>query len=274
MLSAVALFKTPEALEKDFFLAVLKGQLDEVKEKFSKNKMNVNCANAEGYTPLHIAAKNGHVTLCEWLLDQGAYINAANPEGGVVRGSFGTYGVRTEDKKIEIKVQENGNGQTPLHLAVESNFLDVARLLLNRGARVDGKDIRDRTPLYFAIGLEHTEMVALLVQFKADIHAPAGKLGCSFLNRAVNSGNLEIVKLLIENGADINDRRGIYGESETAMHMAVEDEKKEILEYLLEKGADTNIINSRNQTPLQLTKYQNYEDLLYEFGKVGRNYSI
>jgi len=80
---------------------------------------NINAVKIEQKeTPLHIAIRYGHKEVAEFLLNEGANINAL------------------ERRKW-----------TPLHTAVKSGKMEVAELLLDRGANVNSVDKKGRTPL-------------------------------------------------------------------------------------------------------------------------------
>ncbi len=69
----------------------------------------------------------------------------------------------------------------------------------------------------------------------------------SLLLEASFWGHFEIVKFLVENGANIN-YKNYYGNS--ALMCASENNELEIIHFLLENGADINIKNDYNETPL------------------------
>lgn len=82
-------------------------------------------------------------------------------------------------------------------------------------------------------------------------------MGYTPLMCAVEKGNIEIVKLLIENGADVNVKSG----RGTALHIAVEYGYPDIVRLLLDKGAEVSILGSPGPaadspqgTPLQIAR--------------------
>ena len=114
--------------------------------------------NLNGETPLTCAARAGHVSICEQLLEEGASINQT------------TQYVH----------------QTPLHVAVEHGNTDVVEYLINRGADVQIADNVNISPLYTAIKGGNSYIVHMLINAGCDVnlgsqdHAPvflAARLG-------------------------------------------------------------------------------------------------
>ncbi|AGJ98777.1 Ankyrin repeat domain protein [Wolbachia endosymbiont of Drosophila simulans wNo] len=104
---------------------------------------NINAVKIEQKeTPLHIAIRYGHKEVAEFLLNEGANINAL------------------ERRKW-----------TPLHTAVKSGKMEVAELLLDRGANVNAVDNLDMTPLHFALKYNREELVRLLLDRGANVNS-------------------------------------------------------------------------------------------------------
>ena len=59
-------------------------------------------------------------------------------------------------------------GRTPLHWAASYNSLDVARLLIDRGAEVDARDEDGRTPLHYAARPSCLDVARLLIEHGAN----------------------------------------------------------------------------------------------------------
>jgi ankyrin repeat protein len=132
----------------------------------------------------------------------------------------------------------------PLRDAVMES-LPVTKALLEAGAAVDGTLFDAGTALQSAMDYKDSpeDMVELLLSFGADPNAPPGFLGTA-LEAAILKNKLEIVDLLLENGADVNQVDGNnFG---TALITAIElhhsGQDLSLVKRLLNLGADPNAV--------------------------------
>lgn len=143
--------------------------------------------------------------------------------------------------------------RTPLMNAVSYNYLDIARALLDSGARTDvhsGRFGDDGTALHIAARDGSVDMVALLLDGGADVNAREA-CGATPLHWAVsveNMGRESVVELLLDRGAEIDTPRKQDGE--TALKMAINKGDMRMFEILLERGAGIEVRGRLNETPL------------------------
>lgn len=109
------------------------GNLVKVKELVSQEPQLIPARDKFGGTPLHVAAAFGHKEVAEFLLANGADINAT----------------------MEFDV-------TPLHLAAGYGYKDVAELLLAKGADANARNKYGQTPLDVALCKNQSVVAALL----------------------------------------------------------------------------------------------------------------
>lgn len=83
--------------------------------------------------------------------------------------------------------------------------------------------------------------------------------GASALWVAAGAGHLNIVKLLIEHGADINHHTKNVS---TPVRAACFDGRLDIIRYLMDHGADINLANGYNNTCLMITSYKGHADVV------------
>lgn len=135
-----------------------------------------------------------------------------------------------------------------LRKAAIKGRLKRAKKLLAEGADVDFKDVNKLTPLYFAAMHGHVEIARGLLDKGADPNiAREDSLGPPLV-RAAYDGDLKMLALLLEKGADINN---IDYSRRTALHAAIDRGMRETAAFLIEKGANTNTQDRLGNTPLK-----------------------
>ena len=146
----------------------------------------------------------------------------------------------------------NDAGETPLLLASRYDHAQVARALLSSGADVNARDKRGFTPLMRAVLNGSVETVKTVMEFKPDLNAQTtdpdpNTSGSTALMYAVAKDRKEIVDMLLDAGADINESDVNVG---PALTWAAYYDREELVADLLERGADPNVSNSVGGTPL------------------------
>ncbi|WP_342273367.1 ankyrin repeat domain-containing protein [Spiroplasma endosymbiont of Acasis viretata] len=144
---------------------------------------------------------------------------------------------------------------------------------LNENFKIDS-NIEDKetfcSPLYYAVNNNNIEIVKLLLENDADINEQDIN-GSTPLHWAIECNNIEIVKLLLENDADIN-AQDINGCA--PLHWAIECNNIEIVKLLLENDADINAQEKSLATPLHLSIYTNNFDMIKLLLEKGADLNI
>ncbi|MEM9848403.1 MAG: ankyrin repeat domain-containing protein [Bacteroidota bacterium] len=172
-----------------------------------------------------------------------------------VKELIATTDVNCIDPKPDHKEMKEGNSRyyyldprTPLVAAARIGNLEIGKLLVAAGAKVDFQAPRDETPIMAAAESNALDFVKFLHQKGADINKKQRGEG-SVLSVAARSGSLDVVKYLLAEGADI--QANVAGEG-TPLSVASRSGHLEVVKYLLSKGADINSDTRGEGTPLSV----------------------
>lgn len=221
---------TPE--DEAFVKIIQSNNLQQVKDYLEHHpQINKESVDANGNTFLHFAATQANSLILELLLSQ--FQNLIN--------------------------NENKNKETPLMLAAQSQFVDNARKLILAGANLMSVDSQKRSILHYTANSNNLEMLNLILN---NIKNPnlTDNLNMTALDIVALNGNTDMAQRLLEALADPNIRTRDKGY--TALHFAVESKNINTVKLLLKFNANKTIINNENQTPKDLAEKLNLSDIV------------
>jgi len=162
---------TTTGIEPNIFEAAATGRAELVKQFVSRNPELVKAYSPDGWTALHL--NFGNLEVVKVLLDNGADINAVSKNtlsATPLQGAAAFQKVDLAQLLIARGANVNCHGQegvTPLHEAAGSGQIEFARLLLDHGANIDAKDDNGKTPLAIALEYKQADMATFLREHKA-----------------------------------------------------------------------------------------------------------
>ena len=184
-----------------------------------------------GCTPagdIHAAAKAGDTAEMERILER-------NP--GLIDG-------------------QDGDMNTPLHLAVDEGHLEAASLLIEKGADINVANYRKETPLHIAANEGRADLTRLLLDSGSDIDL-RNMHDRIPLFLACNWGNdLETVRLLVDAGSDVNDKNS---RGEVVFTYTLYFGRKDIIDLLIDSGGVMPEDEISLQRILYVTAYNGME---------------
>ncbi|XP_059551508.1 ankyrin-2 isoform X20 [Myotis daubentonii] len=231
----------------------------EVVKYLLENGANQSTATEDGFTPLAVALQQGHNQAVAVLLE--------NDTKGKVRLPALHIAARKDDTKsaalllqsdhnadVQSKMMVNRtteSGFTPLHIAAHYGNVNVATLLLNRGAAVDFTARNGITPLHVASKRGNTNMVKLLLDRGGQIDAKT-RDGLTPLHCAARSGHDPAVELLLERGAPLlaRTKNGL-----SPLHMAAQGDHVDCVKHLLQHKAPVDDVTLDYLTALHVAAH-------------------
>jgi len=148
----------------------------------------------------------------------------------------------------------DSDGLTALTHAIKNNHLECVKLLIEQGADVNKVNLLEDdgvtsrlTPLFYATRLGNPHIVNALIQAGADVrHDFKNGLTALHIVASKNDEDLDIARLLLDNGADVNARytdiKSIYisDRDSTPLNDAIQNTHTNLIRLLVERGADMN----------------------------------
>lgn len=215
----------------------------EIAKLLIEHNSDINIKNKDGKNMIMIACEKGNEEMFNLLIENNADINEKSSWGAsalIYASEKGNINIMKYliDNGIDVNGKADDNGDTPLLWAVTGqNPYEASKLLIENGANVNATNYGGVAPATI-LAASTPKVVKLLKDNGAD-------LDTKFLDYyppiaiAAGAGNLEIVKALVENGADVN-----YYPNDinyTAIFHAIDQHNYEVAEYLFKNGVDLNI---------------------------------
>ncbi|XP_078076606.1 protein phosphatase 1 regulatory subunit 12A-like isoform X9 [Mustelus asterias] len=242
-----------------FLAACSSGDSDEV-EKMLLRGADINYTNVDGLTALHQACIDENLDMVTFLLEHGANVN-----------------------------QPDNEGWTALHAAASCGFMEITRYLIKQRANVAAVNSEGELPVDIAQGEAMEKLLKEVIKKQGidvevarkeeeqrmvqdarqwlnrgkvqDVRHP--KTGASALHVAAAKGYLEVMKLLIQAGFDVNS---LDYDGWTPLHAASHWGKEEVCKLLVENLCNMQAINKVGQTAFDVAD-ENLFELLEELQK-------
>ncbi|XP_031494689.1 potassium channel AKT1-like isoform X1 [Nymphaea colorata] len=206
---------------------VMQGVLAETENMLRRGKLNL---------PLNLcfAAQRGDVSLLKQLLQRGLDPN-----------------------------EPDISGKTALHIAAAEGNGKFVQLLIDHGADVNSKDLEGNVPLWESIVSGHDAVSKLLCENGASLQS--GDMA-NFVCVAAERSSIQMLKDIVHYGGDVTIARG---DGTTALHVAVCEGNADVVKFLVDHGADIEKLDQQGWTPVALAEQQCHEEIRTLFNSIG-----
>ena len=221
----------------------------DVNEPYQRTKSTITTALIEA------AMVNGNIDVVKVLIDTGADINAV--ESYLNKTALLMAIEYSDNETIELLIKYKADinhidneGNAPIDIATRLNKTDIVNLLIKNGAPND---------LTRAIKYGVTDQVEYLLSKSKNIDALDNN-GDTALALAIKENNVNLVKMIINKGANINIISFInnYSDEYSPLMIASKNGNKEIVNLLIKNGANVNLLNSSSMSALMTTTYDRH----------------
>ncbi|KAF5642482.1 ankyrin repeat [Fusarium tjaetaba] len=230
----------------------------------SEPKPDLTIEDNTGDNLLIAAVRLGNPEVVKLIVDAGADTKNGRKAHGLVRaavrsGSHAVVRILVEaGAKLEMDAEDE---QAPLSLAATNGLVECVRVLLDHKADPDANSSYG-TALYAAVEKEHLDVVRLLLEHdpkpSMDIAPPYKD---SLFIRAICTGNIELVSLLIKYGAKTDYVDPIESFNKSPLSRAVREGNLDMVKLLVDNGADINYSEGGTDPPMFASLYYNQNDI-------------
>lgn len=201
---------------------------------------SVSCLDAYGDSPAHLAARNGHLSVIQSLIDSSAF--------------------DIED----ISCRQNDGGDTPLHLAAAGGYDGIVESLLQSSpgayhVAVEAKNSSGFAPVHLAAKYGRETVISKMIQaeynmsLRPEVTVLTSKDsgGLTALHHAAIKSHEHLVYILLLRGSHANakDENG-----KTPLHWAAAGSNQVVMRHLLECGGNPLALDNRQRTPLSIAR--------------------
>lgn len=243
------------------------GDLESLEIILDASQSSENHADANGDTAAHLAARQGHVSVIERLVQSSVF--------------------EIED----ISSCRNDEGDTPLHLAAWKGHDDIVELLLQATGQayqvaVGSLNNAGMAPVHIAARLGHENVLLKIYQIelglsmKPEVSVMTSKdaRGMTALHHATIKSRSGLVQALLMRGSNANEKDN---QGKTPLYWAASSSNLTIMRYLLECGGDPLVEDAKGRTPFDISKRAERpvlnllaECLLFRSVESGRLYEV
>jgi ankyrin repeat protein len=235
-------------LTVDFFEAVAANNVNLTRQLLSRNSRLIESIDANGGSALHIAVRNGNLSMVRLLVSSGANVNFQDSYGYTPLHDVATrwnsdIAKQLKSSKANFNLRAK-DGSTPLHKAVQHGNVDAVFYFINNGSFVNQKRVEN---------CDKNEIFIPQFSNSSTSRSTRGDVliydGGTALHDAAKYGMADIVRLLI--GKNANPFL-VDCDNNTPLILAVMNNRADVIKVLLDNKSDIYYRNKQNQSAISL----------------------
>ncbi|XP_008551748.1 ankyrin repeat domain-containing protein 16 [Microplitis demolitor] len=263
------IFRHESSGDTALHISAREGYLNIVKylcDNFSKPEFKIDVANKDMKRPLHEAAQFVKTDVLEFLVTQGATIDALKRADWTPLMLACTKNTKEAFESTNILINHGANlelrnkdGWSPLHIACRAGNIDIIKLILKiKPSLAVSASNNGRTCLHVAAFHGCYDAIDILISTSPELLNKSDYSGLLPLHESVKSNNFEVFHRLIQLGSDVTSKDSI---GQTALHIAASVGNISVIKYILtNKLIDINYTDDFNATPLTAARRNKMAD--------------
>ncbi|KAJ5626764.1 hypothetical protein N7528_004191 [Penicillium herquei] len=263
LLNRGANVNTGEEQQSTALIAASRGGHKRIVQILLDHGADINTEGSKHGSALNAASEMGHEDIVKLLLDAGASISPQRSRyGALTAASWAGHEhivqmILDYIKDIDAQGMEFANS---LEAAAANNHQGIVKKLLDRATDLNGPNVCGQTdgnpPIFAAAKYGNDEVMKLLVDRGADlnVHAQDGR---TLLEFAMDQGRERVVKVILDNGADVN-----VPKSYELLSTAIVFKNERLVDMILNHGADINARGLSGRTALAIAAWSGLERIV------------
>jgi len=277
------------ASDKDGITALMEAAVmghTHVLEYLIEHGAEVDETSSSGVTALWLASGEGRTEVVEYLLNKGVDVNTARGDGV---SAFMNACMNSHPKTVQMLLQHGADvlttdqeGLNVLAATAEKGTLEIIQMLIDEVKSKHGEDALNEfvnhasktgfTPLIVATAHSRVPIAEYLVkEHKVDLDYAQPETGVTALMYAAAGGSLEILKLLVDHGANVNH---LHSNDASALFEAATAGKVEVTKYLLEIDSNIELIDKDGVTTLMSAASVGHSEICFIFACMLKSYVV
>ncbi|EAX91274.1 hypothetical protein TVAG_251180 [Trichomonas vaginalis G3] len=235
-----------------------------------QNGAKINARNATRLSVMHLAAAEGRIYLIRELLKLGFDVNEKlDNETPLGRASMHCQWDTVTFLLSNGAVKENTKAYSALHRCVAEDRMSHFKKLLTLGFKMEEKGIKGRTPIVTAILNKNMDFIDYFIENNVELNAKDDE-NMTPIYHAITVGSKDILEKLIQNGSLVNYQRL----QDTPVMFAISNSNSEMLKILLDNGADPNLDSKIGKFPAHFAVLKDDSNFLQILSGYETNYNV